>query len=56
MKKCGHIIGTDNSTGNFIFHLASKYGITEETHKRKIQKIRKNKKRKPTDHHYSHAK
>ena len=44
MKECGHIMGTDSSTGNFILHLASKHGITEETHKRKKQEIGENKK------------
>src|SRR6266542_1218358 len=39
MKECGHIMGTDSSTGNFILHLASKHDITEETHKRKIQEM-----------------
>ena len=38
------IMGTDSSTENFILHLASKHGITEETHKRKIQEMGKNKK------------
>jgi hypothetical protein len=42
-KECGHIMGTDNSTGNFISHLA-KHNITEETHKRKMQEIKENKK------------
>ena len=44
MKECGHIMGTDSSTGNFILHLASKHSITEETHKRKKQEIGENKK------------
>ncbi|GES92535.1 zinc finger BED domain-containing protein 1-like [Rhizophagus clarus] len=34
MKECGHIMGTDSSTGNFILYLVCKHGITEQTHKR----------------------
>ncbi|CAB4421799.1 unnamed protein product [Rhizophagus irregularis] len=44
MEECGHIMGTDSSTGNFIVHLACKHGITEETHKRKTQEMGKDKK------------
>ena len=32
---CGHFMGSDNSTGNFIAHLAT-HRITEESHKREI--------------------
>ena len=34
-------MGSDNSTGNFIVHLAS-HRITEESHKRRMGEIRKN--------------
>ena len=43
IKECGHIMGTDNSTGNFISHLAKHY-ITEETHKRKVKEVSESKK------------
>jgi len=38
---CGHFMGSDNSTGNFIVHLAT-HRITEESHKRKMSEIRNN--------------
>lgn len=38
---CGHFMGSDNSTGNFIVHLAT-HRITEESHKRKMNEIQKN--------------
>ena len=38
IKECGHIMGTDSSTGNFISHLV-KHHITEETHNRKIKEV-----------------
>ncbi|EXX56695.1 hypothetical protein RirG_213780 [Rhizophagus irregularis DAOM 197198w] len=34
-EQCGHFMGSDNSTGNFIAHLAT-HQITEESHKRKM--------------------
>jgi hypothetical protein len=34
-------MGSDNSTGNFIVHLAT-HRITEESHKRKMSEIRNN--------------
>ncbi|GES73116.1 zinc finger BED domain-containing protein 1-like [Rhizophagus clarus] len=43
MKECGHIMGTDSSTGNFILHLACKHGITEQTHKINKQEVEKDK-------------
>ncbi|CAB5383759.1 unnamed protein product [Rhizophagus irregularis] len=41
VESCGHFMGSDNSTGNFIVHLAS-HRITEESHKRRMGEIRKN--------------
>jgi len=38
---CGHFIGSDGSTGNFISHLA-KHRITEESHKRKMHEFKNN--------------
>ena len=40
-EPCGHFMGSDNSTGNFIVHLAT-HRITEESHKRKMNEIRNN--------------
>ncbi len=40
-EPCGHFMGSDNSTGNFIVHLAT-HRITEESHKRKINEVRNN--------------
>jgi hypothetical protein len=40
-EPCGHFMGSDNSTGNFIVHLAT-HRITEEGHKRKMNEIRNN--------------
>ena len=40
-EPCGHFMGSDNSTGNFIAHLAS-HRITEESHKRRMSEIRNN--------------
>ncbi|CAB4490130.1 unnamed protein product [Rhizophagus irregularis] len=41
VKSCGHFMSSDNSTGNFIVHLAL-HRITEESHKRRMSEIRKN--------------
>jgi len=41
VESCGHFMGSDNSTGNFIVHLAS-HRITEESHKRRMGEIQKN--------------
>jgi len=40
-EPCGHFMGSDNSTGNFIVHLAT-HRVTEESHKRKMNEIRNN--------------
>jgi hypothetical protein len=40
-EPCGHFMGSDNSTGNFITHLTT-HRITEESHKRKMIEIRNN--------------
>ncbi|CAG8740951.1 10067_t:CDS:2 [Funneliformis caledonium] len=40
-EPCGHFLGSDNSTGNFIVHLAT-HRITEESHERKMNEIRNN--------------
>ena len=40
-ESCGHFMGSDNSTGNFIAHLAT-HRITEESHKRRINEVRNN--------------
>ena len=37
-EPCGHFMGSDGSTGNFIAHLST-HRITEESHKRKINGI-----------------
>src|SRR3990170_7580455 len=38
---CGHFMGSDNSTGNFIAHLAT-HRITEESHKREVSEAQNN--------------
>lgn len=38
---CGHFIGSDGSTGNFIAHLST-HRITEESHKRKKHEFKNN--------------
>ncbi|CAB5394103.1 unnamed protein product [Rhizophagus irregularis] len=40
-EQCGHFMGSDNSTGNFIAHLAT-HRITEESHKRKMNEVQNN--------------
>ncbi|CAG8742167.1 9951_t:CDS:2, partial [Rhizophagus irregularis] len=40
-EQCGHFMGSDNSTGNFIAHLAT-HQITEESHKRKMNEVQNN--------------
>ncbi|CAG8499264.1 17978_t:CDS:2 [Funneliformis caledonium] len=40
-EPCGHFLGSDNSTGNFIVHLTT-HQITEESHERKMNEIRNN--------------
>ncbi len=41
VEPCGHFMGSDNSTGNFIVHLAT-HRITEESHKRRMSEIQAN--------------
>src|SRR2546421_6439326 len=41
IEPCGHFMGSDNSTGNFIVHLAT-HRITEESHKRRMSEIQAN--------------
>ena len=40
IEPCGHFMGTDSSTGNFIVHLAT-HRITEESHKRNVDEMQK---------------
>ena len=40
IEPCGHFMGTDSSTGNFIIHLAI-HQITEESHKRNVDEMQK---------------
>ncbi|CAB5385280.1 unnamed protein product [Rhizophagus irregularis] len=40
-EQCGHFMGSDNSTGNFIAYLAT-HRITEESHKRKMNEVQNN--------------
>jgi hypothetical protein len=41
VEPCGHFMGSDNSTGNFIAHLAT-HRITEESHRRKMNEAQNN--------------
>ena len=40
IKPCGHFMGSDSSTGNFILYLAT-HRITEESHKRNMNEMEK---------------
>ena len=41
VEQCDHFMGSNNSTGNFIVHLAT-HRITEESHRRKMKEIQNN--------------